>query len=130
MYYEYAEVEGQFSDTKTINDTLTISYTIEFFKNGYGINCCTGCSATMKKKYNCGTEESPVWVEDPKTYKVESECTISLISGAIPKVEGSTCSLSVHYNLHVWYNKEFVVDEHITSAYSGAEATVTRVYTN
>lgn len=59
-----------------------------------------------------------------------TDCSISLISGDIPKVKGSTCYLDVHYNLSVQYYGIFEVNEWITGAYSGAEATVTSVITN
>ena len=127
VYHESVVVEGHFSDTKTLADSVTVSYTIHFYKDENGVNSCTGSSATLKRKILCGPS---TWIEDPETYTASTDCTISLISGAIPNVKGSTCYLDVHYNLLVQYYGIFEVDEWITGAYSGAEATVINVIIN
>lgn len=129
--YEYTVIEGKFTDSRYIADSLHVTYTIEFYKNKIGIFGCKKSSAMVRRAHKEITSKGTKWVLDPNEYPADTHCSVTNISGSFATEVGSSCSLDVSYTIHIFKHYEGLnFSEYITSIYHGADATVVSVTTD
>ena len=103
-YYNWirAEANGSFSDSKVVNDSITINITVDFNYSEYGHASITNKSATISRKYRCADSSCTLWHLDPIEDPVGSfSCSLTSVVTSITKEEGAQVYFTIIYKAKI-----------------------------
>ena len=100
-YYNWIRAEAycSFSDTKVVNDSITINITVDFNYSEFGRVKISNKSATISRKYRCGDSSCTALHLDPIEYPAYFDSfSLDVPLVTITKEEGAQVYFTINYD--------------------------------